>query len=154
MVATEHAVEHSSAALNPGRRKSRRKTPQEIEGFENVVLSPGGQVDVKNISNSGILVETGTRTQPGSPVQVRINMAGASHVVKAKVVRSEVATVDAGGIHYELAIAFDETQDLIDWSDAPAVDAPAPSGSEIPSDLLPPDNAPIGLRFACTPNRW
>ena len=125
-----------------------------LEGFQGVVLSPGGKVDVLNISNSGILVETVTRTKPGSAVQVRINLAGASHVVKAKIVRSEVTTVDAGGIHYELAIAFDETQDLIDWGDAFAVEAPAPSGSEIPTDLIPLDEAQIGLRFARTPNRW
>ena len=61
MVATEQAVENGSAIPD----RSRRKTPEEIEGFQGVVLSPGGKVDVLNISNSGILVETVTRTKPG-----------------------------------------------------------------------------------------
>lgn len=150
MVATEQAVENSSAIPD----RCRRLTPQEIEGFESVFLSPGGQVEMLNISNSGILVETGTRTKPGNAIQVRINMAGASHVVKAKIVRSAVATVDAGGIHYELAIAFDETQELIDWSDVPAVEDPAPSRPEVATELLPPDDVPFDLRLARTPNRW
>ena len=57
MVATEQAVEGRSAIPN----RSRRKTPERIEGFQSVVLSPGGPVDLLNISNSGMLVETGTR---------------------------------------------------------------------------------------------
>ncbi len=150
MVTTEEAVESRPAIPD----RERRKTPQEIEGFQSVVLSPGGPVDALNLSNSGILVETGARAKPGSAVQVRIFTAGGNHEVEAKVVRSEVMTVSKNGIRYELAIAFDTPLDLIDWDDAAAVDAPAPSGPATPMDLLPPDQAPIDLQLAHTPNRW
>ena len=56
MVTTEQAVEKRSPISH--RRASSRKTPQEIEGFQSVVLRPGGQVDLLNISNGGMLVQT------------------------------------------------------------------------------------------------
>ena len=149
MATTEQGVEDSSAIPN----RSRRRTPQEIEGFQSVVLSPGGKVDVLNVSNSGILVQTETRAKPGSAVLVRIPMTGVNHEVKAKIVRSEVANVNGSGLSYEVAIAFDETQALIDWGDAFAVEDP-PSGPDKPMDLLPPDEALIVLQGARTPNRW
>ena len=90
---------------------------------------------------------------PGSAVRVRIITTDASHVVKAKIVRCEVTTANGSGLHYKLAIAFDETLDLIDAGDAAAVDARGPSGPEVPMDLLPPDEAST-LQFARTPNRW
>ena len=149
MVATEQIIDSRSVAPT----RSRRKTPEEVEGFESVVPSPGGPVEVLNISNGGVFVETTTRTKPGSAVRVRVNTTRSNSEVRAKVVRSELANGDGGGLRFLLAIAFDEPLDLIDTSDV-AVDAPDSSDPEIPMDLLPPDDAAIGLRFARTPNRW
>ena len=148
METTEQAVESRSAVRN------RRKTPQELEGFQSVVLRPGGQVDLLNISNGGMLVQTETHTKPGSVVRVYIVTTGAKYEVKAKIVRSEITTVDGSGLHYLLAIAFDEPLDLIDDGDAAPVDAPAPSGPQLPMDLFPPNEASIDLQVARTPNRW
>ena len=148
METTEQAFESRSAVRN------RRKTPQEIEGFQSVVLRPGGQVDLLNISNGGMLVQTETHTKPGSVVRVYIVTTGAKYEVKAKIVRSEITTVDGSGLHYLLAIAFDEPLDLIDDGDAAPVDAPAPSGPQLPMDLFPPNEASIDLQVARTPNRW
>ena len=125
METTEQAAESRSAVRN------RRKTPQELEGFQSVVLRPGGQVEVLNISNGGMLVQTETRTKPGSVVRVCIFTTGAKYEVKAKIVRSEITTVDGSGLHFLLAIAFDEPLDLIDDGDAAPVDAPAPSGPQL-----------------------
>ena len=147
METTDQAAEGRSASPN----RSRRTAPQEIEGFQNVVLNPGGPVEVTNISNSGMLVETGTRVKPGRPVQVSINTTDGSHLVQAKIVRAEVTTVDENGLHFELAISFDDTQDLID--DALVVDAPDAGGAG-PADRLPPDPTSVDLRAARTPNRW
>ena len=111
-------------------------------------------MDVLNISNGGMFVETETRAKPGSRVRVRIITTGARHEVQAKIVRSEVTTGDGGGLRYQLAISFDETLDLIDEGDVTDVDAAEPSGPEIPMDLLPPDEASIGLRLSRSANRW
>ncbi len=148
MATTEQAVESRSTG------RQRRKTPEEIEGFQSVVLRPGGQVDVLNISNRGMFVQTETHTMPGSAVRVCIVTTGATYEVKAKIVRSEITTVDGSGLHYQLAIAFDEPLDLIDDGDAAPVDAPAPSGPQLPMDLFPPNEASIDLQVARTPNRW
>ena len=164
METTEQAAESRSAVRN------RRKTPQELEGFQSVVLRPGGQqelegfqsvvlrpggqVDLLNISNGGMLVQTETHTKPGSVVRVYIVTTGAKYEVKAKIVRSEITTVDGSGLHYLLAIAFDEPLDLIDDGDAAPVDARAPSGPQLPMDLFPPNEASIDLQVARTPNRW
>ncbi len=148
METTEQAVGSRSSV------RHRRKKPEEIEGFQSVVLRPGGQVEVLNISNGGMLVQTETRTKPGSVVRVCIFTTGARYEVKAKIVRSEITTVDGSGLHYLLAIAFDEPLDLIDDGDAAPVDAPAPSGPQLPMDLFPPNEASIDLQVARTPNRW
>ncbi len=147
METTEQAVESRSSG------RHRRKKPEEIEGFQSVVLRPGGQVDVLNISNGGMLVQTETHTKPGSLVRVCIFTTGAKYEVKAKVVRSEITTVDGSGLHFLLAVAFDEPLDLIDDGDAAIVDDPAPSGPQLP-DLFPPNEASIDLQVARTPNRW
>ena len=111
-------------------------------------------MDLLNISNGGMLVQTETHTKPGSVVRVYIVTTGAKYEVKAKIVRSEITTVDGSGLHYLLAIAFDEPLDLIDDGDAAPVDAPAPSGPQLPMDLFPPNEASIDLQVARTPNRW
>ena len=157
MVTIEQAVESRSAVPNRDRRRTpgeRRTTPEEIEGFESVVLSPGGQVDVLNISNSGMFVETETRGTPGSVVRVRISTTGGRHEVQAKIVRSEVTTGDGGGLRYRLAISFDETLDLIDEGDVADVDAAEPSAPETPTDLLPPDENSTLLQLSRSANRW
>ena len=150
METTEQAVESRSSV------RHRRKKPEEIEGFQSVVLRPGGQVDVSNISNGGMLVQTETHTKPGSAVRVCIVTTGAKYEVKAKIVRSEITTVDGSGLHFLLAIAFDEALDLIDDGDAATVDAPAqtPSGPQASMGLFPPNAASIDLQVARTPNRW
>ena len=48
-----------------GDGRSRRMTPQKIEGFQSVVLSPGGRVDVLNISNSGGTRRNRDSREPG-----------------------------------------------------------------------------------------
>ena len=147
MVETEPAVESSTT-----RNRSRRVTPEEIEGFQGVSLNPGGDVDVLNVSNTGILVETQTRTKPGGAIQVHIAMVDADHVLQARIVRSEIKTAGQG-LHYELAIAFDETQHLVGSNDAPAVDSSAPRGDEI-LVAESSDEADGGLRYAQSVNRW
>lgn len=146
MGATEHVVEGRAAT------RSARKAPEDVEGFQGVVLTPGGKMEVLNISNGGVLVKTATRTKPGSRVQARIVTTDATYQVKARIVRSELTTAD-GGLHYLLAVAFEEPLDLIDESEV-IVETPDTSGPEIPMELLPPDQAALDLRFARTPNRW
>jgi hypothetical protein len=134
------------------RKHRSRKTPEEVEAFQGVVLTPGGEMGVVNISNGGALVKSKTRTTPGRTVHVRVVTATATHEVDAKVVRSEITPAD-GGICYRLAIAFAEPLDLIDEDDVD-VGTPNTSGPEIPTELLLPDQAALDLRFARTPNRW
>ena len=148
MVMTDAAVESSSTIP----KHSRRMTPEEIEGFQGVVLDPGGEVGVLNVSNSGILVETRAHTKPGYAVQVNIAIADVDHVIEARIVRSEVKSVGQG-LRYELAIAFDETQHLFGRDDAPVVDTPTPRGDELVS-ANPPDEAHVGLPHARSLNRW
>ena len=148
METAEQTVESRSAV------RHRRRPPEEIEGFQSVLLRPGGEVNVLNISNGGMLVQTETHTKPGSAVRVCVVTTGARHEVKAKIVRSEITTVGGSGLHYLLGIAFDEPLDLIDDGEAAAVDAPAPDGPETTTGLFPPNEASIGLQVARTPNRW
>lgn len=148
MEMTEQAVETSTGI------RYRRRPPEEVEGFESVLLRPGGEVTALNISNGGMLVQTENHTKPGSTVRVCIVMTGAKHEVKGKIVRSEITTVGGSGIQYLLGIAFDEALDLIDDGEVAPVDASAASAPGPTTDLFPPNEASISLQVARTPNRW
>lgn len=131
---------------------SSRKRPEEVEGFQSVFLTPGGAMEVANISNGGVLIKTKERTRPGGEAHVRVVTDDATHEVEAKIVRSELATAD-DGICYLVALAFAEPLTLIDEDDVDVWPA-ATSEPEIPTALFPPDQAALDLRFARTPNRW
>lgn len=129
-----------------------RKTPEEIQGFQRMVLTPGGEMEVINVSNGGALVKSRTRMTPGGRVHACVVTADATHEVEARVVRSEL-TAGEGGISYRLAIEFAEPLALIDSNEVDDA-TPKTSDIEIPGELLLPRQSEPDLRMARTSNRW
>ena len=75
-------------------------------------LLPGGDADILNISNTGLLVENKSRLPIGSTVNVRVE--GSSVMgIEGHIVRSRVSAIHRDGtLSYETAIEFDRPQPI------------------------------------------
>jgi len=81
-------------------------------------LLPGGDADILNISNTGLLVENKSRLPIGSSVNVRVQGAAVLGI-EGHIVRSRVSAIHRDGtLSYETAIEFDHPQS-IDGSEPP-----------------------------------
>src|SRR5262245_1746248 len=113
------------------RDRDRRRTRQEVPWLSAVKLSWGLEVNLLNISASGMLVETNAKLTPGTDTEFELSAPNNTLVIPARFVRTEVATVDRLGVKYHTAavfmkeLAFPEIQD-----------APAPSVTGALTDLL------------------
>jgi len=76
-------------------------------------LLPGGDVDVVNISETGLLVEGKARPGVGTVVTIRIQ--GSRARLEGRIVRSRVSTIHRDGtLSYESAIEFDAPMSVDD----------------------------------------
>lgn len=90
-----------------GNRASRRVTPAEIGASSEAQLLPGGDVEVINLSNTGMLVEGKTRLAIGGTVSIRFQSAAIRRFA-GTIVRSMVSTIHRDGtLSYETAVEFD-----------------------------------------------
>lgn len=100
-----------SAASHERRRAER--TPQRSPWVWTVRMPWGGDVELVNISRSGILIESGSMVSPGVALDLHLGARGASRIVTARFVRSEVARVDGPGVRYRSAAQFEEPLDIV-----------------------------------------
>jgi len=81
-------------------------------------LLPGGDVDVINISDTGLLVEGKARPGVGTVVTIRIQ--GSRAKLEGRIVRSRISTIHRDGtLSYESAIEFDTPMPVQDIVDSP-----------------------------------
>jgi hypothetical protein len=111
----------------PGAQQHRStRVPASQIGRPRARLLPGGDVDVINISETGLLVEGKARPGVGTVVTIRIQ--GSRAKLDGRIVRSKISTIHRDGtLSYESAIEFDtptSVQDIVDGS----VSAPAAAG--------------------------
>jgi hypothetical protein len=66
---------------------------------------------VEEISDLGALVRTGARLLPGTHVDVHLITADGRVLQRAKVARASVWAIDAPGVVYQVALAFDSPVD-------------------------------------------
>jgi len=91
-------------------------------------LLPGGDADILNISNTGLLVENKSRLPIGSAVNVRVQ--GSSVMgIEGHIVRSRVSAIHRDGtLTYETAIEFERPYSIDGEDDGPVpVRATAPA---------------------------
>ena len=82
-------------------------------------LLPGGDVDVINVSETGLLVEGKARPGVGTAVTVRIQ--GARAKLEGRIVRSKISTIHRDGtLSFESAIEFDTPTSMHDMVSSPA----------------------------------
>ena len=88
-------------------KRARRLRASEAGVVRQARLLPGGDADILNISNTGLLVENKSRLPIGSSVNVRVQ--GSSVMgIEGHIVRSRVSAIHRDGtLTYETAIEFE-----------------------------------------------
>ena len=88
-------------------KRARRLRASEAGVVRQARLLPGGDADILNISNTGLLVENKSRLPIGSTVNVRVQ--GSSVMgIEGHIVRSRVSAIHRdGSLTYETAVEFD-----------------------------------------------
>ena len=98
--------------LNEGttdRRRSPRRTPASDEPLSQVRLRAGRQLEVINISDTGLLAEGEMRLLPGTHVDVHLITGEGRLLIRSRVIRAFVCRVSRDRIEYRGAIAFERT---------------------------------------------
>jgi hypothetical protein len=120
--ATSDEVRRAAAAFNDDDRRTARRRPlTDLPWLSKVKLGDGLDVSLVNISTSGVLFESGSKFSPGMTSHLQLAGDGTSMVVPVRFIRSEISRIDALGVKYHAAAAFDKEIDLA---------APRPFASE------------------------
>ena len=97
-----------------------------------IKLSWGPELQLVNISSTGVLVESGSKFAPGSTTELHLSGPETNLVVPVRFIRSAVARIDGLGVRYHAAAAFAKELDL---AGPRRVDAPATPPQELASLL-------------------
>ena len=88
------------------RERDHRLKRGDVPWLSSVKLSWGLEVDMLDISRTGMLIETSSRFTPGTTTEFQLSGPDTSLAVPARFVRSEVAAVGAQGVKYHAAVSF------------------------------------------------
>jgi hypothetical protein len=119
MSLTEPLDEPGSPGPGPVQDRSPRVPASQI-GRPRARLLPGGDVDVINISETGLLVEG--KARPGVGTLITIRIQGSRAKLEGRIIRSKISTIHRDGtLSYESAIEFDTPTSMQDLVNAPVV---------------------------------
>ena len=90
------------------RTRAERVECGDVAWLRTVKLPWGLELRVINISTTGMLLESGTKIQPGKVSNLKLCSPEGEIIVPASFVRSEVADVTARGVKYHVAVTFDK----------------------------------------------
>jgi len=107
-VLRERAQEQEKAE----RRIALRKGRGDVPWLSGIKLSWGPELQLINISSTGVLVETGSKFAPGSTTELHLSGPDTNIVVPVRFIRSDVARIDGLGVRYRAAAAFAKELDL------------------------------------------
>jgi hypothetical protein len=91
-----------------------RWNPHQLPWLNAVKLTWGVELRLLNISSSGLLVESGMRFTMGHRAEFQLVGPDEEVIVKARVVRSDVSSVNSLGVKYVAAAAFDRPFEILD----------------------------------------
>lgn len=153
LAASTSAMVSYGATDGPGqrdRRRTSRRLAGDLPGPWTIRLPWDCEVELVDISSSGVLFESASQISPGVTLDLRIGAQ--RHVcVPARMVRSAVARVDARGVRYQTAAAFGRDVCLVDFDETVGLASP-----RVLTDLLtrvlddadrPPTAADVIVRF-------
>jgi hypothetical protein len=98
----------------PGNRNERapRLCSSAVPWLSSVKLSWGLEVELLNISSSGLLIESGARFTAGGATEFVLRGTDGPRSVRARFVRSRVSSADAPGVRYQTAAVFESRLEL------------------------------------------
>jgi hypothetical protein len=102
-----------NCGLGVKRLRAHRWGPADLPWLSSINLPWGLQVQLLNISKSGMLIESGDKFFPGSSMAFHLSGQDKNLVVPARIVRSQVALVNTRGVRYRAAAVFDKDLDLL-----------------------------------------
>jgi len=94
------------------RRIALRKGRGDVPWLSGIKASWGADLQLINISSTGVLVETGSKFAPGSTTNLHLCGPETNLVVPVRFIRSDVARIDGLGVRYRAAAAFAQEVDL------------------------------------------
>jgi hypothetical protein len=94
------------------RRIARRVGQKDLRPDLRLSMQGASRVELVNISETGVLVETSTRAILGSVEDLFISSEQRCHVVRARAVRSSVVAIESGSLVYRTAYQFEEPLSL------------------------------------------
>jgi len=108
----EESPEPQAATLPPAvtpddRRAARRLTPSELAADLKLTMPNVSDLALVNISETGVLIETRKRLNPGTPTDLFVFLNGERHARRATVVRSNLHAIKSGVV-YRAALRFDK----------------------------------------------
>jgi CheY-like chemotaxis protein len=112
IVASGSATQSRSRSSADDRRCARRNTRGDVPWLSAVKLPWGADLNLINISRTGLLVESGSKLTPGITTELHLTGPSTNLLVKARFVRSEVACVNNLGVRYFAAAAFEKELNL------------------------------------------
>jgi hypothetical protein len=95
------------------RPRARRWSRSDLRWLQSIRTPWGLELQLLNISESGLLVESSSKLVPASSTELRLFGPGMNVAVPVRVVRSEVAGVNGLGVRYRTAATFDHAFDLL-----------------------------------------
>ena len=98
--------------MREDRRIASRKPSRDVPWLSALNLSSGAELELINISNTGVLVETASKFAPGTTTNLQLSGPDTSVVVPVRFIRSDVARVDSRGVRYLAAAAFAKVLDI------------------------------------------
>jgi hypothetical protein len=132
MASPEPSEQQDVPGIVASQRSTRMKGP-ELGVSTKARLLPGGEVDVLNVSETGLLIEGRARPVVGTIVSIRLK-GSRLRKLEGKIVRSRVSTIHRDGtLSYESAIEFDHSHALDDLVNAnDEQELASPSDESIP----------------------
>jgi hypothetical protein len=111
-------IDSVSLVRQPASRQERdeRRKANDVPWLSNVRLPWGLEVDLLNISRTGMLVETNAKFTPGAETEFHLLGPDTSLAVPARFVRNEISEVSPLGVKYRAAATFAKE---LNFPDAP-----------------------------------
>ncbi|MCL6641654.1 MAG: hypothetical protein K6T92_09830 [Candidatus Rokubacteria bacterium] len=112
MSGASHGRHKAAPHVGEDRRRAPRLPPSALPPCK-ARLVGGPEVEIVNVSRTGILTRSGARLMPGSAIGIRFITADTVFVLMGRVVRSRLVALRDGQPQYESALAFDKHLPLL-----------------------------------------
>jgi CheY-like chemotaxis protein len=102
----------SNSMSRDDRRAAPRKRLSELPWLSTLRMPHVSHVEIVDVSRTGMLIETPTRLSSGSSLDIELLGPDLAMRVPARMLRTQVASVDSFGVRYRIAAAFARYVDM------------------------------------------